>query len=131
MPDKARSSKRRKAKGRGGGPKEAIFLIPLTYNDGTRIPQDTIESIYDELFVAFAGWTVEGTVQGAYRMQTGEKRVESLVKVSVILDESQLPELEEMIARWAARLGQETILLKIADYIVKFVPPEKPKADSP
>jgi hypothetical protein len=46
-----------------------------------------------------------------------------LVKVSVILNRSQVPELEAMVARWGAKLGQETMLLKIVDFVVKFVPP--------
>ncbi len=58
-------------------------------------------------------------------MQTGDKRVEDLVKVSIVLDESQVPTLEAMISAWCARLGQETMLLKIADYTIKFVPPQK------
>ena len=103
--------------------KEAIVLIPLTYNDGTRVPREILESIREELFVAFHGWTLEGTVKGAYRMRTGEKRVEELQRIAVILDESQLPELEAIVGRWGARLGQETMLLKVADSIVKFVPP--------
>jgi hypothetical protein len=57
-------------------------------------------------------------------MQTGQKRVEDLLKVSVVLAEAQIPELEGMVANWCARLGQETMLLKIADSVVKFVPPQ-------
>ena len=76
----------------------------------------------------FQGWTIEGIVKGAYRMQSGQKRVEDLVKVAVVLDEAQLPELEAMVGRWCARLGQEVMLLKIADFVVKFIPPE-PEAE--
>ncbi len=63
-------------------------------------------------------------------MQTGEKRVEDLLKVSIVLDQSQIPELEEMVSAWCARLGQEAMLLKIADYTIKFVPPQK-EVDKP
>ncbi len=100
-----------------------LILIPLTYNDGTTVPLGLLEAIRDELFVAFHGWTIEGTVKGAYRMRSGRKQVEDLQKVSVILDESQLPELEAMVARWGARLGQEAMLLKVSDFVVKFIPP--------
>jgi hypothetical protein len=104
--------------------KEAIILIPLTYNDGAEVPREILESICDEIFIAFHGWTIEGTVKGAYPMRaTGQKWVEDLLKVSVILDESQITAFEGMVARWCARLGQEVMLLKIADFIVKFVPP--------
>jgi hypothetical protein len=116
-----KSRKRREQPGRQL--KEAIVLIPLTYNDGTRISRETLRSIQEEIFVAFHGWTIEGTVKGAYRMLTGQKRVEDLLKVSVVLDESQISDLEKMVARWCARLGQETMLMKIADFVIKFIPP--------
>jgi hypothetical protein len=106
-------------------PKEAIVLIPLTYNDETRVPQHILDSICEEISIAFRAWTIEGTVKGAYRMRaTQQKRVEELLKVSIILKESEIAEFEEMIARWCARLGQEVMLLKIADFIVKFIPPQ-------
>jgi hypothetical protein len=58
-------------------PKEAIVLIPLTYNDGTQIPPETIDAICDEIFDTFHGWTIEGRVKGAYQMRsTGRKQVE-------------------------------------------------------
>lgn len=110
--------------------KEAIVLIPLTFNDQTAVPQDTIQAFLEELFLAFHGWTIEGAVKGAYRMQSGDRRVEDHLKVSVILHEPQVPDLEAMIARWARALGQETMLLKVADSTVKFIPPE-PEADEP
>lgn len=128
-------AKRRKAgeskTKQNGNPKEATVLIPLTDNDETPFPPETIESIFTEIFGTFHGWTIEGTVKGAYPMQvTGEKRVEELFKVSIILDESQVGVLEEMVGRWCKRLGQEVMLLKVADLVVKFVPPT-PEAEVP
>lgn len=99
------------------------MLIPLSYNDGTPVPWRTIESIQAERYLAFQGWTIEGIVKGAYRMQTGDRKVEDLVKVSVVLDERQVPDLEKMVARWCRTLGQETMLLKVTDFVVKFVHP--------
>ncbi|HMC88917.1 MAG TPA: hypothetical protein VKI17_05185 [Gemmataceae bacterium] len=87
--------------------KEAVVLIPLTYNDGTRVPRDVIESIQQEVFIAFHGWTIEGTVKGAYRMRTGQKRVEDLLKLSIVLAESRIRELQAMVGKWCANLGQE------------------------
>jgi hypothetical protein len=123
---KPRKREKSKAKGKGNDdPKEAIVLIPLTYNDGTKVPQDILLGIFEEIYVAFQGWTNEGTVKGAYRMRSGQKQVEDLLKVSIVLNQSQIPQLEGMVSAWCARLGQETMLLKIADYSIKFVPPQK------
>lgn len=110
---------------KGDNLKEAIVLIPLTDNDGASFSAETIEAICDEIFGTFHGWTIEGTVKGAYQMRsTGQKRVEEMLKVSIILAASQVADLETMIGRWCARLGQEVMLLKIADSVVKFVLPQ-------
>src|SRR5207248_2649382 len=103
--------------------REAIVLIPLAYNDGTKIAHDILKSIYAEAYAKFSGWTLEGKVTGAYRMQTGQRVVEKLQKLSIILPESQLRELEQMVARWAALLLQEVILPKVTDARVNFVRP--------
>ena len=103
--------------------KKAIILIPLTYNDGTRIPKGTLEAIYDEMYTAFQGWTIEGEVRGAYRVKTGKKRVEKLVRLAVVLDKADVPSLRKMVAKWCSILGQETMLLEITDSVVEFVPP--------
>jgi len=124
----AKSRKRRRSELKRkttGHRKEAIIQLPLTYNDGTRIAWDILESITEEIYVAFHGWTIEGTVKGAYRMHSGEKCVEDSLKVSIVLEASQIGELEAMVNRWCARLKQETMLLKITDSTVKFVPPWK------
>lgn len=86
-----------------------------------------ILSMFDELYASFRGWTSEGTVKGAYRMEGGRKCVEDLLKVTVILSTSGLPTLRKMIAGWAAVLGQEVMLLKVTDYHIEFVPPEDPE----
>jgi hypothetical protein len=107
---------------------EAILLIPLTYNDGTRVPAALLDAVHEELYAAFHGWTLEGTVRGAYRMRSGEKRVERLQRISVILKRSQLSELETMLARWGEKLGQETMLMKVSDCTVKFISPRTEKS---
>ena len=103
--------------------KKATVLIPLTYNDDTRIPIDTLLNIKEQLTANFDGHTDEGTVGGEYMMKSGSKRADKLMKLYVYLRESQLPILEHMVGRWAFELGQEAMLLEIAEVVVKFVPP--------
>ncbi len=127
----AKPRKRQEKPKEGANLKEAPVLIPLTYNDGTEVPPETIDAICDEIFSVFHGWTLEGNVKGAYRMQAGgQKRVETLQKVSILLDSSRVSKREEMMGRWCARLGQEAMLLKIADSVVKLIPPQ-PETDEP
>jgi hypothetical protein len=104
--------------------KEAVVLVPLTYNNGSRIPDEIQNQIDREIFETFHGWTKEGIVQGAYRMIDGEQRTEELQRVSVILQAADVPKLETMVARWCGLLEQEVMLLKISDSTVKFIPPK-------
>jgi hypothetical protein len=117
------AQQRRRSKKEGSSRREATVLIPLTYKDGSRIAPGVVDAIFEELFRHFGGWTIEGRVKGAYRMQSGQKQVENLLKVSVILEAGQLPILESLVSRWCRELGQETMLLKVADFTIKFVPP--------
>ncbi len=104
---------------------EVIVHIPLAYNDGTKIPEATLIDIHEQLAVKFDGWTDDGIVKGAYRMGSGELKVEFTLKISVILLQSQVPLLKSMVSGWAETLGQETMLVKVMDFQVIFVPPHK------
>jgi hypothetical protein len=53
--------------------KKAILLIPATYNDGSRVSQELLDSIFESLFVLSGGHAAAGTVRGAYRMRDGSK----------------------------------------------------------
>src|SRR6267142_2700147 len=74
--------------------KEAVVLVPLTFNDGASVPPEVVASILEEVYTTFRGWTLEGTVKGAYRMRSGQKQVEDLLKFSVVLAASQVPAME-------------------------------------
>ena len=88
--------------------KRITLLVPLAFNDGTVIPQETLLSLLEEMYAAFGGWTVAGQVEGAYRMQqTGEKKVEKLLHVWIVVEETQLSLLRQMVGRFGALLGQE------------------------
>jgi hypothetical protein len=104
--------------------KKATLLIPLTFNDGSRIPKETLTAIEDEIYLEFKGWTIVGEVEGAYLMgQTGEKKVERLLHVWVVLEEAVIPTLRQMVARFAATLGQEAMYFEIGNSLVEFLPP--------
>jgi hypothetical protein len=115
---------KKKAKKEAEDPyKKATVLIPLTYNDDTQIPIDELLRIKEQLTVNFMGHTDEGTVDGEYIMQSGLKRADQLLRLCVYLRESQVPTLERMVGTWGRELGQEAMLLEIADVVVRFVPP--------
>lgn len=62
---------------------KVVLLIPLTFNDGSEIPPAILARIRTDFFEHFGGSTVEGTVEGEYRMNDGKKRAERLMKLWV------------------------------------------------
>jgi hypothetical protein len=98
-------------------------LIPLYYNDGSRIPDAEIDLIYNEFYVLGDGYTLAGNVTGAYRMKDGSKRVDESAVVWVGITPGQEPELKQLASSICARLKQECIYLERSGGTIEFVPP--------
>lgn len=105
--------------------KKAILLIPLTYNDGSHVPQEVLDEIYEALFVLSGGHTSTGTVRGAYRMKDGSKQTEVLEQVWVAYEEADKQELRELVARFCTLLGQEAMYLEFTDSVIELIPPQE------
>lgn len=104
--------------------KKVTLLIPLTFNDGTAVSRETLDAIEEEIYFAFNGWTVAGEVHGAYRMrQTGQKQVEQLLQVWVVVEEAQLDELRQLVAKYATLLAQESMYFEVGASHVEFIRP--------
>ena len=96
---------------------KVVFFLPIKDNDG-RYLTDERADLEMELFVRFVGWTGLGIVQGAYRMQDGTKSVDEHRAYAVILDESRLPEVEEILREFKAKTTQEAIYLEVQYNVV-------------
>jgi hypothetical protein len=105
--------------------KKAILLIPLTYNDGSRVPQEVLDGIYEALFVLSGGHTSAGTVHGAYRMKDGTKQTDVLEEVWVVYEDADKPALRELVARFCSMLGQEVMYLEFTDSVIELIPPRE------
>jgi hypothetical protein len=103
--------------------KKAIILVPLTYNDGSRVPQDILDGIFEALFVVSGGHTLAGTVRGAYRMKDGSKQTDVLEQVWVGYEEADRSALRELVAQFCSQLGQETMYLEFTNSIIELIPP--------
>ena len=79
-----------------------MVLIPLTYNDGSRVAQEILDEIFEELFVLSGGHTSTGTVRGAYRMQDGSKQTDLLEQVWVAYEEADRSALAKNLWRDSA-----------------------------
>ncbi len=100
-----------------------LMLLPLTYNDKSKVPKNVRDQILDELFVLAGGHYIGGVGKGAYRMRSGEKKIEYCLQVWVAVEEADVPTLKTMVARFAAMLGQESIYLERTGGTVEFIPP--------
>jgi hypothetical protein len=59
----------------------------LTYNDGSRVSQEALDSIFESLVVLSGGYSMAGTVRGAYRMGDGSKQTDVLEQVWIAYEE--------------------------------------------
>lgn len=102
---------------------KASILVPVCYNDGTKVPKATFRALLDELYRAFGGWTNEGLVEGAYRMASGRRQVDKLSRVAVVLKRSELPVLRAIVKRWCLELEQEAMYLEYGELEVELITP--------
>ncbi len=109
---------------------KVTLLIPIAYNDGSRVAQAVFEEIYSQLFILSGGWTIEGEVVGAYRMRSGERKVDKSVKISVVVESQLLPELRRLVQAFAVQLGQESMYFERTSSEVEFIRPVRGRSVS-
>jgi hypothetical protein len=100
---------------------KTVFYLPLKDNDGRDLAAE-IEDVRTELYVRFVGWTFLGYVKGAFRMADGTPALDECGAYVVILDESRVPELEQVLRDFKGKTLQEAIYLEIQrDVDVRFI----------
>lgn len=103
--------------------KKVILLVPLTFNDGSTVPDELLKKIRSEIFGSFGGYTIAGEVHGAYRMQTGQKQEDRLVQIWITVEDSRREELRRMVAKFGSWLGQETMYFETTQSMVELIRP--------
>lgn len=101
-----------------------VLLLPLTYNDKSKVPKDVRKRIFDDLFRLAGGHHIAGEGEGAYRMKSGKKQVDRSLEVWVVIEEADEQALIDMVAGFATLLGQESMYLEKVNSTVLFVPPK-------
>lgn len=91
---------------------KATMLLPVNDNDGRDLALE-IEEAQNQLYFAFRAYTMEGQVRGAYEMADSRQASDIHQKLTILLDESRLPALEEVIRGFKAKTTQEAIYLEI------------------
>jgi hypothetical protein len=91
---------------------KAIFYIPLWDNDGSSL-RDKIDDLEIMLYAQFVGWTKHGIATGAFQMADGSRSDDSHLVFYVVLDETRLMELEDLLLEFKKATLQESIYLEI------------------
>jgi hypothetical protein len=100
---------------------KTVFYLPLSDNDGRDLTSE-IEALLTELYVRFMGWSFVGYVKGTYRMADGTRSLDVSGSYSLILDEAQLPELEQLLREFKNKTLQEAIYFEVhRDVEIRFV----------
>lgn len=100
-----------------------VLLVPLNYNDGSEVPKDVRDQLFEELFVLAGGHHIAGTGTGAYRMRDGSKQVDHSLEVWIAVEEEDIPALIRLVAVYAGILKQEALSLEHTGSTVEFVAP--------
>ena len=106
-----------------------LLLVPLRYNDGTPVPEEVILELKEELVLLANGWTMAGTVEGAYRMADGRQQIDHSLQFWIVVNEDRFSELERIVGELGHKLGQESMFLETPGGMVYFVPPRPPESD--
>jgi hypothetical protein len=102
------------------------LLIPLNYNDGTKVPDELLDEIYNRFFALSDAYTLAGTVVGAYRMKDGSKQVDHSAEIWIGIDEDQYPRLRQLVAEVCRQLNQEAMYLEKSGGTIELIPPFPP-----
>ena len=103
--------------------KKCLLLLPTRYNDGTDVLPETLTGILGEIDKAFDGHSVDGYVDGAYRMGDGTMAHDRSLKVWVVVKSDQIGDLKTLARRVAGQLKQETLYFEVTASEVEFLPP--------
>lgn len=100
---------------------KALFYLPLKDNDGRGLAPEILQ-VEMELYSLFGGWTFRGDVKGAYRMDDGTLSTDVSGAYEVVLEETRLPELEQVLRDFRGSTLQESIFLEIQRNLdVRFI----------
>ncbi len=95
---------------------KATFYLPLKDNDGRDLAAE-ISGVEDECFRAFGAWTLSGYFKGAWRMESGEQKIDTSAACTLVLPANRIVELEAILQAFKAKTQQEAIYLEVGSDI--------------
>lgn len=98
---------------------KTTFLIPLTDNQGEGFPTSTWAWLQDELVAQFGGWSLEGTVEGAWKGDDGRVYRDRSYRYTVAT--TALEALRDLLRQAKVRFAQEAIYLEVSETRVEIL----------
>jgi hypothetical protein len=100
---------------------KALFFLPETDNDGRNLKGE-IEEVRQAVFALCDGWTFLGYVKGAFRMSDGSQALDESQAYVVMIEESDIPLLEQILRDFKQKTRQEAIYLEIQHLVdIRFI----------
>ena len=99
-----------------------LLLVPLQYNNGQPVPESVILDFQENLFSLGGGFTIAGTVKGAYKMADGTRQMDDSLQLWIGIPDDLYPELEWLVGELGTALGQETMYLEKTGGTIHFIP---------
>ncbi|MDP1660909.1 MAG: hypothetical protein Q8L55_03250, partial [Phycisphaerales bacterium] len=92
---------------------------------------ESLAEVRADLFEHFGGSTIDGVVDGEYRMDDGQKRSEKLLKIWVPVEKDEQVTLVKKLAKKYCKLfKQESICFELTDAKVEFIRAEAKGVDN-
>lgn len=98
---------------------KTAFLLPLVDNEGVAFTTTEWNWLQDELVARFGGWSLEGTVEGAWRAEDGEVYRDRSFRYAVAT--GNLEALRDLLREAKARFRQEAIYLEVSQTQVEIL----------
>jgi len=110
------------AKGSSEGlKKKVILLIPVTFNDGTAVPEKELYGVALRLCELCGGASVGGTVRGLYKMAGGKSQADRNLVYWVWVAPSRMDALRDLVRQIGRELGQESMYFEVSDSEIEFI----------
>ena len=91
---------------------KAIFYLPLRDNDGRRLRKEIRETVL-EVYRRFHGWTALGYLSSDCTPSANWYAPRRNTAYAIILDESRVDELEQVLRDFKNKTTQEAIYLEV------------------
>lgn len=88
-----------------------IVLMPVAYNDGTLVPDETFDRLTMELTVMFGGYTWLPPAFGGWIDTDGKFQPEKHRLLFLYVKEGREEELDEWVRKAGRELGQDVMLV--------------------